>query len=143
MNLNDFFASLYELGGTLVIGQNGEFSFDLFLNSLYSLFGTVALLSVIISLILFYFAINHPGFNRWYHMALVVIIISFLNGVFVYVASQNTFDQQGITYGVEYLFFSIVNFFFVMVSFSVFIALFRLSRISDYSRNCSTCPFPN
>ena len=143
MNLNDFFAALYEVGGTIVIGQNGEFSYDLYLNGLYSLFGMTAWLTVIFTLIIFYFAIDHPGFNRWYHMLIVMLSFSFINGIFAYVAAQNTFDHQGISYGIEYLYFSIVNFFFVLISYSLFTLAFRITRLADFSRNCSTCPFPN
>lgn len=143
MSLDDFFAMLYEAGGAITIGQNGQFSFDLYLNGLYSLFGMLAWLSSLVFLSVFYFAINHPRFNRWYHWLLVNGIVSFGNGLASYFIAKNTFDAQGISYGPEYLFFFIINFIFVFLSFSFFTFLFRVTRFADLSRNCSTCPFPN
>lgn len=143
MTLNDFFAMLYEMGGFLTIGENGDFSFDLYSFGLYATIGLITWSSAIFSLLIFYFAINHPRFNRWYHWLLFVGILSLIISISTYGITTNTFDSQGIQYGIEHLSFAILNFFFTFISSSFFTFIFRVTSLTNLSNNCSTCPFPN
>lgn len=144
MPLNNFFAPLYELWGLLTIGNNGDFSFALWQNDLYSLFGMISWLSILTALLIFYFAIDHPRFNRWHSWLIVVLSFTVINGALGYFISWNTFSfDPNYNFTFEYLSFSIVNSIFTMIWFGIFTLMLRLTKITNFSRNCSTCPFPN
>lgn len=142
--MNNFFASIYELGGLLTIGHNGEFSYALWQNELYAFAGAISWLSILSSLLLFYFAIDHPRFNRWYHWLLVSGLIAILNGITAFIITRNTFIyNQLYDFGIEYIEFAILNLTFTFFFFIVFTSLFRLIKLTNLSTNCSTCPIPN
>lgn len=143
MQTNDFFAALYDAGGNFPIGYNGDFSFALYQHDLFSLFGYISWATVWFVLILFYFVINHPRFNRWYHLLFLGFTISLINSFIGYTISHNTFTMMpSYDFGIEYFHFAIVNFIVTLLSFVFFSFLFRIT-ISRFSRNCSTCPIPN
>lgn len=144
MGMNDLFASLYEAGGTLVIGRNGSFSFNLFQQELYAFLGSWVWISVALVLGIFYFAINHPRFNRWYHWLLTGAVVAMGNAIAGYFITYNTLSFiPGLDFTFEYFQFAMVNFAFALLSFAALTFILRLFRVTKLSRNCSTCPIPN
>lgn len=141
--MNDFFASLYEVGGLITIGQNASFSFDLYLNELYPVFGLISWGSSLIALIFFYFIINHPRVNRWFHWVIIAVTIALINGIVSFTITTNKFGALGLDYGLEHFYFAIINILFTLASITFFTFIFRVTRFTELSRNCSTCPFPN
>lgn len=103
--LNDIFSKIFE-----ILGYDGSFSQDLFLEKVYT---TLGLLGVFISLILvltFYFVINRPSFSRWQHWLLILginFLIAFLIGIFV---PKSNFSALGIDYEImKYIMLGLKN----------------------------------
>ena len=156
--MKNLFAPIYEL----LIDLYGQFlayhlyGYDCQFNAVNkSLYGNIGVSMILISLAIcaiFYYVINHPRFNRWYHWLIILLINA---GVNFYIAFDitNSDLQQGkicadfVTdpqtnviqidvmncIGFGYANAIIATLFFVLFSFS----------IRWRSKNCSTCPIPN
>lgn len=139
--MNEFFAGLYELGGALYLGN---FSLELYVNKLYVPVGLTLIISVFLSLLVFYYLIDHPRFNKWTHWLLFVGIVSVLNfGVaffFSYSELSLIYQLQGtqLPYWADFWIFSLIN-----MLYSLLLAVILSYLVRWWSINCSTCPIPN
>jgi len=139
--MNDFFAALYELGDAFNLGN---FSMELYVNKLYIPVGISLFLSVILLLVIFYYLIDHPRFNKWPHWLLYVAIICILNFglAFFFTYSELSLIYQiqntPLPYWADFWIFSLINFLYAFL-LSIAVSL----MIRWWSRNCSTCPIPN
>lgn len=137
--MNDFFANLYEMFGTFV----GAFNTDMFQEAFYLPLGIIMLLSAIVVPLIYYYVLNHPRWNRWYHWLLFGLGTSFLNFVIDWVLAQDKLiayynqAQQEMPYTWDNFFLlSLMGFFWTMVFFFIFSFLFKWG-----SRNCKHTPF--
>ena len=123
-------------------------------------FNSIGIVLFIISffmVVLFYYIINHPRFNRWWSWLIVLIanaLINFLYGwkltlsdlsnnlisddlMYIRDVTTNAVVTTKIT-GSNCVNFGIVNAILAAIFFILFSFLLRW-----WSRNCSTCPIPN
>jgi len=107
--------------------------------------------------LMFYYLINHPRFNRWWSWLIVLLINSALNLLYgwtltlsdisnnvisddlIYIRDVNTNDivTQKIVES-NCVYFGIANAIIAAIFFIIFSLLLRW-----WSKNCSTCPIPN
>lgn len=134
--LNIVFASLYE---NIPGGFMDDFSEILYENYAYFNAGVFSIISSLIVVILFYYLINHPKFNRFYHwlfFLLLNLVVNFINGIYL---SKSIFEELGIimNYDSRYFFgFAVINAIWSAIFFFVFSIAFKW-----LSRNCARTPF--
>ncbi len=110
--MNDFFSIIYECGGLFYLGG---FSDSLFDNALYIPVGVVMLLSSLVMMLIYYYAIDHPKFARWYHWGIWVLITAVINFIAAYFITDNgletlfTQQEQSLPYYGEFFSFSFIN----------------------------------
>lgn len=156
--MRDIFAPLYELlrdlyGQFLAYHLYGyDCQFNIVNQSLYVIIGTMMILISFAICTIFYYAINHPRFNRWYHWLILLLINAGINFYIAYDITNSNLEQGKICaafvtdpqtnavqidavncMGFGYDNAIIATLFFVIFSFS----------IRWWSKNCSTCPIPN
>lgn len=78
--MNDFFAAIYEL----ITGQDTELSKLLYDGKTYFPVGLSMLLLSAIFMAVYYYAINHPRFNRWFHWLIVIGVVCLINFAIAY-----------------------------------------------------------
>jgi len=139
--MNDLFAPFYEGWGLFYLNN---FSDDLFNNKLYMPVGLTLLISGLVFMVVYYYVINHPRFNRWFHWIFYVLFLCLLNFIYAYFTTKNElsliYENNGtpLPYSFEFYTFSLVN------AFWVFLWAIILSFIIRWgSKNCSTTPIPN
>lgn len=134
--MNDFFAPLYEGWGLFYLNT---FSDDLYNNQLYLPVGWTLLLSSLASTAIFYYVINHPRFNRWYHWLLFTGLIAVVNFLVAYFTSYNEINllYEENPYNTQYYTFGLVNFLYTFI----FSALFSFG-LRWWSINSATTPIP-
>jgi len=106
--MNDLFAPLYEL----ITGQGADLSQLAYNNGTYVPVGIIMLLISVIGMALYYYAINHPKFNRWYHWFFAVVVLCLINfGIAWAMADGLIYKEHGDTDGylTEIVTFSIAN----------------------------------
>lgn len=134
--MNDLFAPLYEGWGLFYLDN---FSDDLYNSSLYIPIGLTLVLSAAALMAVYYYVINHPRFNRWYHWLLYAVIIGAINfGVAYYISYQTIselYEQD--PYQSQYYTFGLVNFLYALVFSFLFSYILRW-----WSINCATTPIP-
>jgi hypothetical protein len=137
--MNDFFAYLYE-----AFAYFEGFSDDLFENNLYMLIGISMSSISLIGVAVYYYAINHPHLNRWYHWALIVFIACIANFGIAYGVTFNSLDaiyarnNQPLPYSVEIVIFSLINSVWTLI---VSFAFSFIRKIGKWSYNCKNTPF--
>lgn len=77
----EFFSNLYELWGNFTLG---DFSNDMFHNGIYSPIGIAMLISAVIWMMLYYYAINHPKWGKVSIWLLWLAGLGVLNFIFAY-----------------------------------------------------------
>ena len=134
--MNDLFAPLYEGWGLFYLDN---FSDDLYNARLYIPIGLTMLLSSLALMGVYYYVINHPRFNRWYHWLLYVVLIGLLNFGVAYFISYNEISQlyEQDPYNSQYYTFGLVNFLYTCLFSTLFSYLIRW-----WSINCATTPIP-
>ena len=134
--MNDLLAPLYEGWGLFYLDN---FSDDLYNNRLYIPIGLTLLLSSAALMGVFYYVINHPRFNRWYHWLFYVFLIGALNFGVAYYISYTTLSQlyEQDPYQSQYYTFALVNFLYTLVFSFLFSYLLRW-----WSVNAATTPIP-
>jgi len=149
--MRDFFAPMYELLISFYGGDLGEHLYGMNLEctdySSASLYGMIGLLLVVSSLacsFIFYYIINHPRFNRWYHWTIILLVNLGVNFFFGFYFPYLDFINENIcleliqhlsTYNC--IGFGIVNAIWSIIWFSFFSMLIRW-----WSTNASTTPIP-
>lgn len=134
--MNDFFAPLYEGWGLFYLDT---FSDDLYNNRLYIPVGWTLLLSTLILMAAYYYLINHPRFNRWYHWLLYTGIVAVINFAVAYFVSYNEINMlyEEDPYSTQYYTFGLVNFLYALIFSMLFSYIIRW-----WSINCATTPVP-
>jgi hypothetical protein len=92
--------------------------------------GYIAIISSILSVVIFYYIINHPRFNRWWSWFIVCGINAILNLIIGKNEGEYSIEN-GIAFGIANAI--VASAFFIIFSFC----------LRWWSRNCSTCPYPN
>lgn len=158
--LNNLFAAIYELfigfyGDNLATHMYGGYPCptDGFLNqSLYTPIGIFMILSSLLIALIFYYAINHPRFNRWFHWLIILIINSGLNFFLAYYRTHIDLSTESIcpelvkdpVSGFLYITeFNCIGFGFANSIVALFAFVIISFIIRWWSKNCSTCPIPN
>jgi hypothetical protein len=137
--MNDIFASLYEL-----FAYFEGFSDDLYENKLYIPVGLSMSVGSLIGIIIYYYGINHPRFNRWYHWLITVLTVCIINFGIAYSVVINGLDNiyasqnQEIPYSAEILIFSLINAIWTLIASFVFSFV---RKIGKWSYNCRNTPF--
>ncbi|MDR1898087.1 MAG: hypothetical protein LBR10_15000 [Prevotellaceae bacterium] len=137
--MNDFFARIYELGN--VFFMEG-FSEDLYDNSLYLPVGLVMLISSFIGMLIYYYAIPNPKYDRWYHWFGLIALIAVINAVYAYWTVGSELDiiyaqaDSVVPYSIEFFNFATVDFLWTLI------ACFAVSMIIKWkSKNFRKTPF--
>lgn len=139
--MNDFFAFLYEAGQAFHLG---DFSFQLFTRMLYVPVGLILIISVFIGMLVFYYLIDHPRFNKLTHWLLYVFIISIINFAAAFYITYVDLDilytrsDMELPFWSEFWIFSTIN-----LAYSLILSVIVSFAIRWWSNNCSTCPIPN
>ena len=158
--LNNLFAAIYELligfyGDNLALHMYGDYPCptDGFSNqSLYVPIGLFMILSSLVIAGIFYYAINHPRFNRWWHWLIILLLnsgINFLLGfyrTFIDLTSDSICPDlvKDSESGFQYITtFNCIGFGFVNSVIALFAFILFSFIIRWWSINCSTCPIPN
>ena len=106
MDLNGFFAMIFEFGGLMYIK---DFSDEIFAADLYTSIGLFTSIISFFLVLTFYFIINRPSFSLWQHWLIVLLanfVISFIIG---FILPTNNFNSVGIDFlpGVQYWTFAL------------------------------------
>ncbi len=148
--MNDFFASIYEMfnlyGAALEQHLYG-------LNSTcegydpvgpYTTFGLALLISSFLMNVVYYYVINHPRFNRWFHWLIIAVGNSLLNGIFAFYMINNDLSIGNICKDIidkitvaDCFWFAFTNAIWSFIFFTAFSFSMRW-----WSNNCSTTPIP-
>lgn len=133
--MKDIFAALYEL----ITGQGNNLAQLLYNEETYIPVGISMLLLSFISMAIYYFAINHPRFNRWFHWLIVVLIVCLINFAIAYFMADGVVYN---TYGtVDNYVTQIINF-AIANAIWTFIFSFIFSMIIKWkSSNAKHSPF--
>ncbi len=131
--MNELFGSAYE-----ILFYSQGFSNDLYQNGLYFVVGLVMVFSCLGAVGLYYYAIDHPGLNRWYHWLLVLGVVGLVNGFFAHVYTESVLLGLGRTYsGGDYFSFALTNAFLAVITFTLLSFILRW-----WSTNCDKTPIP-
>lgn len=135
--MNDIFSSILEFGGLFYLGQ---FSDDLYNNSLYTGMGLVSLLIPLLILFLYYKTAN-SGRNSWYHWFLALLCSSVLTSLICTFMADNqlkgVYDGGDLPWGWSEL----MGFFFcVFIVTSIFGFIYSLA-LKYINPNTRKCPF--
>jgi len=135
--MNDFFAFFYE-----TLGYIKGFSEELYNSGVYVTIGFLMLIISAVGMVAYYYLINHPKFNRWWHWLLVVIVLAAINFGIAWAMSDGVIwsnNKQTIpdNYYVSYF----VTFAFINALWSTLFS-FAFSMIIKWkSSNCKYSPF--
>jgi len=129
------FASLYEL----ITGQNQLADMLFKAEGVYFTVGLVMILLSLVGMAIYYYAINHPKFCRWYHWLLAVIVICLINFSIAYAMADGVvFDTFGTTAGYVT---QIVTFGFANTIWTFLFAFIFSMCIKWRSKNAKYSPF--
>lgn len=138
--MEGFIANLYELFG---VGHLDRFSNDMYNNNFYLPIFIITLGVVVISALAYYYALNHPRYNRWYHWTLWRSITCFVNSIITWIATNymlyTFYAEQGMDAGfpwTDYSVISAISFLWSNVFFLIFSFIIKWG-----SCNCKRSPF--
>ena len=135
--MNDFFAFLYECFGYIQ-----GFSDELYNSGVYISIGFLMLAISVVGMLIYYYLINHPKFNRWWHWLFVVVLLAVINFCIAWAMSDGVIwsnhnqtipDNYSVSYFVT---FSIINALWSVIFSFAFSMLFKWK-----STNCKYSPF--
>ena len=138
--MEGFIANLYELWGLINLGN---FSNDMFNNGFYLPIFIIMVATVVVVNLVFYYLVNHPRINRWYHWLFFNLGTGMINFVVTWIVSNDKmisfYAMQGMASPYDwtnYLILSLIAFLWS------FIFYFLCSFIVKWgSRNCKHTPF--
>lgn len=149
--MNDLFASLYEL--FLRLGfYNDDLAMHLYGydcstggfdgKNLYGPIGLIMFFGSILAAVIFYYVINHPRFNKWFHWLLVLGINAVIQFLVAYIWLRDDLKlgkicEELIVYKEDIAGFSFSNLFLSVFFFTIASLIMRW-----WSKNCSCTPFP-
>ena len=138
--MDGFIANLYEFWGYLNLGG---FSADMFNFNYYLPVFIVMLASVMAVAAIYYYVVNHPRVNRWYHWLFFNLGTALLNFALAWIIASdklfNLWASQGMACPydwTEYFVFSCMAFVWTFVFFFLFSFIIKWG-----SRNCKHVPF--
>jgi hypothetical protein len=134
--LNDFFASIYELGGLIWFP---EFTTQMFNLGQYGPAGVTLILSVVVILSIYYLPYGSPKYNKWFHWLIISLIAAVLSSGITQNRINSEFAREGLLSFVdnEYL----ILFFLWNTFLALTLAFFYSMAIKRFSRNGSRSPF--
>lgn len=120
--MNDFFASLFEVGGLV----RNDFSDSLYDYGLYTTAGLVMVFGTLAAVVIYYYGINSPKFNKIRDWLLVNAVSGFLIALFAFFTSRSkfTFEELGFLFG-DYIQFALIVFVFSIIVFSLLSLLLK------------------
>lgn len=131
--MNDLFASIYEF-----FYYEASFSQALYSHGLYSMLGLVTLFSALFLCVIFYYVINRPSFNLWYHWLLVAGINSLWAFLFALFYPRSPLQAAGMDFGSQYGSLAVVN---AILAFLLYL-LFSFA-VRWWSRSARLTPIPH
>ena len=131
--MNDFFASIYEF-----FFYEASFSQAMYSHGLYSVLGLVTLLSALVLCLVFYYVINRPTFNLWYHWLLVAGVNACWAFLFALFYPRSPLASAGLEFGSQYFSLAVVN---AILSFLMFV-IFSFA-LRWWSRSARLTPIPH
>lgn len=138
--MEGFIANLYELWG---LTNLGNFSNDMFNNGFYLPIFIIMLVAIVVENLVFYYLVNHPRINRWYHWLLFNLGTGIINFVVTWVVSHDKmisfYAMQGMESPHDWTNYFILS---LMAFLWSFIFYFLFSFVIKWgSRNCKHTPF--
>jgi hypothetical protein len=133
--LNNFFASIYELGGLIWFP---EFSTQMFTLGQYGPAGTTLLITVFVILGIYYLPYGSPKYNRWFHWLIISIFAALLSSGITQNRINSEFSREGLMNFIdgEYL----VLFFLWNTVLALILGFCYSVFIKRFSRNGSGTP---
>lgn len=137
--MNDLFAAMYELAGLLYLGSFFDSLFD---NNLYSPVGIIMVVSSLAMMLIYYYAIDHPKFAKWYHWLIWTLVAAMLNFAVAYLMTDYHLEkvfalqEQPVPYSSEFFTFSSINAIFTLLFCTLFSFLIRGKSVM-----CRRTPF--
>lgn len=138
--MDGFIANLYEFFGFVNLGN---FSNDMFQNGFYLSIFMVMMSTCLLAPVIYYYIVNHPRVNRWYHWLFFNLGCSLLNFILAwaiasdkivnYYAQQQMYTPYDWTH---YFVFSCMAFFWSFICFFLFSI-----PLKRWSSNCKHTPF--
>jgi len=128
--MNELFATIFE---TFLFIDS--FSDAVFESGIYSSIGITMVISSLVLFLLFYYGINSPKFNQWYHWLLVLVINFVINLLVTFFWTKSALEFQGLDFSSEYLSLALV----VALMSAILYTLLSFS-LRWWSANCSNSP---
>lgn len=133
--MNGFFAALYEI----ITSQETELSKLLYDEKTYITVGISMLLLSAVGMAIYYYAINHPRFNRWFHWLLILVVVCLINfSIAYFMADGVVWNTYGTTNGyvTQMINFAIANAIWALIFSFLFSMLLKWK-----STNAKHSPF--
>ena len=138
--MEGFIAILYELFGVAYLDR---FSNDMYNNNFYLPIFIITMVVVVISALAYYYLLNHPRYNRWYHWSIWCSITCLINSIITWIAASDMlytfYAEQGMDAGfswTNYFVISAVSYLWSNVFFLIFSFIIKWG-----SCNCKRSPF--
>ena len=138
--MDGFIANLYELFG---VANQGNFSNDMYNKDFYMPIFLILVISVALVATCYYYAVNHPRVNRWYHWLFFNLGTGLLNFTLTWIIASDEivayYGEQGMESPYDwtnYLILSSIALLWTSIVFLVFSFI-----IKWWSPNCKRTPF--
>ena len=147
--MKDFFAAMYEFFislygedlGLHLYGHNGDAYENNGGEALYVPIGVAMILSNMVVAAIFYYLINRPNFNRWYHWLTMLMIAASVNGLVGYYLPYLDVDANRIAADLTIDAGNCMGFGLVNGLYSAIVFFLASLVLKIWSRNCSSTPF--
>jgi len=142
--MDGFFANMYELFGLFLLGPNGQFSQDMYNNGFYNPIAMWLFITVALSVVTYYFVVNHARLSIPVWWILWGVILSLINFMIAWGIADsqmyNLYDsmQQQMPY------YAMTEFFpFSCIAFcwTFFFYLILSAIVKRFSINCRHTPW--
>ena len=116
--MNDFFATIYELGSVFYLGDFSDVVYD---NNLYMPVGIVLSISSLVGMLIYYYIINHPRYARWYHWLGCAATVGVINAGYAYWTILSKLEiiyaevDETVPFSTEFFSFSVVDFLWTLI----------------------------
>lgn len=99
--MNDLFAAIYE-NGLFGFYSTSDFSQEVFNLYLYQKYGLILVISVILTLLLYYKGMDKPRFSKLSYWFLMLAFIVTVNFLYTFIDGKVVLEAQGYNYDEEY-----------------------------------------
>jgi hypothetical protein len=138
--MEGFIANLYEL---FRVADLGNFSTDMYNNGFYLPIFIIMVAAIILVACVYYYLVNHPRANRWYHWLFFNLGTGAANFIVTWVVSHNKIEAFYAAQGMysphdwtNYLILSLIAVLWSVIFFFLFSFIIKWG-----SRNCKHTPF--